>query len=105
MPRPASVWYWKSRNCYCSDAGGRRTVLVKGDRTRANRQVALKRLVELLDTLPATSVPRRCHTVAELVDVYLANSRCRVAAGEIKGNTLELYYRPNGVLLRKEIGD
>ena len=105
MSRPATCFYWKARGCFATDLGGKRTVLVKGPKTKANRELALQRLGELLANRPDKELitPDKV-TVTQLIDWFLAHSAARVAAAEIKASTLDQFYKPYGRLIKKECG-
>ncbi|MEX0704019.1 MAG: tyrosine-type recombinase/integrase [Planctomycetales bacterium] len=104
MGRPASIWFWKGRG-FATDAGGRRRLLVKGPRTKANRDLAHRKLAELLGEESLQSVRGRPATLAEVIDRFLADCEARLAAGELKPSTMGSSYRPYAALLKKECGD
>lgn len=106
MGRPASLWYWKGRG-FATDVGGRRTVLVKGPKTKANRDLAQQKLAALLGAPPETARSSRDLTtvpLSDLFDSFLADVRLRVSAGEMKSNTLSLFYEPYVRLLSAALG-
>lgn len=110
MGRPASMFFWKDRG-FATDAGGKRTLLVKGPRTKPNRELAQQRLVSLLQTLGASqSLPAESRhngkvTLANVIDQFLENCRLRVQAGDMKPNTVDLFYSQYLALLRKALGN
>lgn len=106
MGRPASLWYWKGRG-FATDVGGRRTVLVKGPKTKANRDLAQRKLAALLGSpFEPVRSSRDLATVplSDLFDSFLADVRLRVDAGEMKSNTLSLFYEPYVRLLSAALG-
>ena len=71
MARPATCFYWKSRQAYATDAGGTRRILVRGPKSKANKELALQRLGEFLGTRLSRPIVSANVTVAELVDRFL----------------------------------
>lgn len=115
MGRPASMFYWRSRGCFATDAGGTRTVLVKGPKTNTNHRLALERLAAFLkDEWPpkppeqdeaAASTEADGPTLGEAVDSFLEDCELRVQAGDMKPNTVESYYRPYLRLIKRSLGE
>ena len=113
MGRPASMFFWKGRG-FATDAGGRRTVLVKGPKTNANRQRALRVLADHLASLecgapsvPAVAMPRAPSVIlpiAEIIDLFLADCAARIRAGDLKEMTHSSYYQPYLTLVKKALG-
>jgi len=104
MGRPATMFYWKGRG-FATDAGGKRTVLAKGRKTRANRELAVQRLAELFENRSRPQKIRHAATISDIVAAFLDDCRARVASGELKPNTVELFYEPYGKILQNECGD
>ena len=104
MARSATAFYWKARQCFATDCGGRRTVLIKGPKTKLNRELALQQMALLLGKQPARRVPDQHVTVAALIDHFLVVWRAKAIAGEIKQSTVDLFYAPNCALLKAECG-
>lgn len=112
MSRPATMFYWRDRG-FATDAGGKRTVLVKGRRTKANRELALQRLAQLLKNGATPGATGSGHavngtlsnpTVAQVIKQFLDECEARVQAGELKASTLSLFYRPYLALIEKALG-
>jgi integrase len=113
MGRPATMFFWKNRG-FATDAGGRRTVLVKGPRTRANRELGLRKLAAFLEESdqvqktgicpPLPHLPPKVATIGEIIDLFLADREARIQAGEMKPSTLASFYRPYLSLVRQEFG-
>jgi phosphatidylserine/phosphatidylglycerophosphate/cardiolipin synthase-like enzyme len=90
------MFFWKNRG-FATDAGSRRTVLVKGARTRANRDRALRRLAVLLQespraseaalTPPVPQPPLGLDTIGEVIELFLADCTARIHAGQMKAAT------------------
>jgi site-specific recombinase XerD len=106
------MFFWKNRG-FATDAGGKRTLLVKGKRTRANRQLAIQRLLALTQPghmvratpLPATVVqPSADLTVGEVIDLFLDDCDLRVQAGELKSTTVSSFYRSYLTLVKTALG-
>ena len=104
MARSATAFYWKARQCFAIDCGGRRTVLIKGPKTKLNRELALQQMALLLGKQPARRVPNQHVSVADLIDQFLVVWRAKAIAGEIKQSTVDLFYAPNCALLKAECG-
>jgi hypothetical protein len=112
MGRPATMFFWKNRG-FATDAGGKRTVLVKGKRTRANRQLALERLLALTQAEHTPSAPQASAnavrsptklTVAEVIDLFLKDCDLRVQAGERKASTVSSFYQPYLSVVKASLG-
>ena len=103
MPRPATTFYWKGRG-YATDAGGQRTLLVKGPRSKANRELAQHRLALLLGTAPGNRARSASLSLADVINRFLDHCAARVAAGDIKESTLKSYYHPYCQVLKASCG-
>jgi hypothetical protein len=91
MPRPPKPWYWKARDAWCVDLGGKRHVLARGKAARAQATEEFHRLMASLGRQDVVS-PSRIVT-ADLFDLFLDAVDGAVGRGERTRSTYDGYVR------------
>ena len=105
MGRTPKPWYWEARQGWYATVGGKRQLLARGKRAKAEAERELRRLQAAADAgQPKVAARPGGLLLGELLVTYLADLRRRVEHEGLSG------YRPSDVLrrlagLEQELGD